>query len=257
MSHRVNYDEIAASYDNRYTAPSYNDVLGAMRALALAIRPQFTLEVGCGTGYWLSALGDLLPHCYGLDLSFNMLQKAARRDSAAGLLRGTAESLPFRSGTFDLIFCLNAVHHFPRLDRFVAEARRLLKRSGTLATIGMDPHHGRDEWCVYDYFPETRAIDLDRFPSSGAITDAMLRAGFDRVECAVACRISQTRVGRAVLDDPELQRRGCSQMALLTDDQYEAGIARIRSAIEASDKNALPVFKASIAFMLCRGIVDA
>jgi SAM-dependent methyltransferase len=257
MAHRVDYDEIATSYDARYAGRSYEDVLTAMRALALTVRPEFTLEVGCGTGHWLSALGDLLPYAFGLDFSFNMLRKAADGHSVQGLVRGTAESLPFRSMSFDLIFCLNAVHHFPRLDLFVAEARRLLRRGGVLAVIGMDPHHGRDEWCVYDYFPETRAIDLDRFPSSGTIADAMLRAGFDRVECSVACRITEARTGRAVLDDPELQRRGSSQMALLNDEQYAAGIKRIESALEGGDEAAPPVFNAKIAFMLCRGSVDA
>jgi hypothetical protein len=81
----------------------------------------------------------------------------------------------------------------------------------------MDPHHGRDYWCVYDHFPETKATDLARYLSSGQITDAMLSAGFDRVECGVACRLEAKHMGRAVFDDLELQRRGCSQMALLSD----------------------------------------
>jgi hypothetical protein len=60
--------------------------------------------------------------------------------------------------------------------------------------------------------------------SSGQIIDAMVQAGFERVDCRVACRFAQTRRGRSVLEDPELQRRGCSQMALLTDEQYAAGM---------------------------------
>ena len=67
---------------------------------------------------------------------------------------------------------------------------------------------------MYDYFPETKATDLARYPSSGQVIDAMLRAGFARVDCRVACRFAHARPGRSVLEDPELQRRGCSQMAL-------------------------------------------
>lgn len=253
MAQQVDYDRIAATFDARYNGGSYEKVVEAMRRLSLATRPDYTLEVGCGTGFWLSALGDLLPHAYGLDLSFNMLRKAAQKVSAARLVCGTAEALPFPSASFDLMFCVNAIHHFPELDLFMREARRLIRPGGSLAVIGMDPHHGRDRWCVYDYFPETRTIDLVRFPSTGAITDAMLRAGFDRVASGVACRFSETRRGRGVLEDPELQRRGCSQLALLTDEQYAAGIARIKALVEDAEQTALPEFKVDIAFMLCRG----
>ena len=256
MAHRVNYDEIAATYDARYAGGLYREVLDAMRALILAKKPEYTLEVGCGTGYWLAALRDLMPHGYGLDYSLEMLRKAAARELGAMLARGSAEALPFQPAKFDLIFCLNAIHHFGRIDDFIAEARRLTRPGGTLAVIGMDPHHGRDYWCVYDYFPETMATDLARFPSSGQITDAMLRAGFDRVECGVACSFTETRVGRTVLDDPELQRRGCSQMALLTDEQYAAGIARIESALKRAAGGQPPVFKVDIAFMIQCASVD-
>jgi hypothetical protein len=84
----------------------------------------------------------------------------------------------------------------------------------------------------------------------------MLRAGFDRVDCRMACRFAQTRIGRTVFDDPELQRNGCSQMALLTDEQYAAGIERINSAISRSITREPPVFKAKIAMILICGNVD-
>ena len=245
----VNYDQIAPTYDARFTTGLYDGVLDALLTLVRANQPEFVLEVGCGTGYWLSALRDTLPHLYGVDYSLSMLGKAHDRDPAAKLVRATAESLPFRTATFDLTFCVNAVHHFSRLDLFIAEARRLLRPRGILAVIGMDPHHGRDRWCVYDYFPETKAADLLRYPSSGHITDAMLRAGFDRIDSQVACRIEQTRVGRDILADPELQRRGCSQMALLTDAQYAAGIERINSALRHSNANSPLIFRADIAML--------
>jgi ubiquinone/menaquinone biosynthesis C-methylase UbiE len=257
MATRVNYDQIAPTYDARFTAGLYDGVRDALCALVRANQPEFALEVGCGTGYWLSALRDALPQLYGLDYSLEMLRKVRDQNSTAKLVRATAEFLPFRTGTFDLIFCVNAVHHFERLDSFIAEARRVLRPGGTLAVIGMDPHHGRDHWCVYDYFPETRAADLHRYPSSGRITDAILRAGFGHVDSHIACRITQTRLGRDVLGDPELQRNGCSQMALLTDARYAAGIERINSALQRSKPDAPLVFRADIAMMMHRAQVNA
>lgn len=256
MTPRVNYDEIAPTYDARYEPGSYDGVLRALRALVETNRPQSVLEAGCGTGHWTAALRELAPRICGIDYSLEMLRRARARDSGARIVRATAEFLPFREERFDLIFCVNAIHHFERIDRFIPEARRLLRPGGTLAVIGMDPHHRRDYWCVYDYFPETRAIDLARYPSSGQIMDSMLRAGFDRVECGVACHIVQSRTGREVLNDPEMQRNGCSQMALLTDRQYAAGIERIESALRLSDRDNSPVFKVDVAMMMQCGHVD-
>ena len=250
MTERVNYDQIAPTFDTRYAEGLYNDLTRALRAFIEPERPQRILEAGCGTGYWLAALRDLAPQIHGLDFSHEMLRKARDRNLYGGLARATAEVLPFRDHSFDLIFCVNALHHFDQFEDFVLEARRVLTPGGALAIFGMDPHHGRDSWCVYDYFPETRAIDLARYPSSGAIMDAMLRAGFDSVECQMACRFAADRIGAQVFDDPELQRRGCSQMALLTDQQYAAGIARMKAAIAAAPHGAPPLFKADIRMVL-------
>jgi SAM-dependent methyltransferase len=256
MALRVNYSEIAPTFDARYNSGLYDGVLAALHALVTARNPQYTLEVGCGTGYWLSRLRKLLPHLYGLDYWIEMLQKAGERELRGRLVRATAELLPFHDRSFDLILCINALHHFERIDDFIAEAKRSLRPGGTLAVIGMDPHHRGDHWCIYDYFPETKLTDLARYPSSGQITDSMLRAGFNRVECGVACRFAMTRIGQAVFDDPELQRRGCSQMALLTDEQYAAGIERIHSAIRLSQSSEPLVFRVDIPMMMQCGHVE-
>ncbi|MGH7984664.1 MAG: class I SAM-dependent methyltransferase [Candidatus Binataceae bacterium] len=255
MPARTNYDQIAPNYDARYAHGLYDELLKALRAWVSIRKPEFILEAGCGTGYWLSALASLSPRIYGLDASLGMLRKARERDAHCKVVHATAAALPFFSSSFDLVFSLNAIHHFRQIEQFVAEARRVLRPGGALVTIGMDPHHGRDQWCVYDYFPEVRPTDLARYPSSGQIADAMLRAGFNRVECAVACRFAQSRNGAAVFDDPELRRDGCSQMALLTDEQYAAGIERMKSAIQNARSDEPPVFKVDLAMMMLCGQV--
>jgi ubiquinone/menaquinone biosynthesis C-methylase UbiE len=255
MAVRVDYDQIATTYDARYTSGLYDGVLEVVRDLVAAQKPEAVLEVGCGTGYWLAAVRATGARVYGLDYSLEMLRRARSR-SAARLVRATARLLPFRCETFDLILCVNAIHHFERVDAFLAQARQLLRPSGILAVIGMDPHHGLDQWCVYDYFPETKQTDLARYPSSGQIVDLMLQNGFARVECRVACRFAQTRHGRDVFDDPELQRRGCSQMALLTDEQYATGMERIEAALRRSPGES-PEFKVDIAMIMqCAQVQD-
>ena len=93
--------------------------------------------------------------------------------------------MPFPALSFDLVYCVHAVHHFPGPQTFVAEARRLLRPGGVLTIVGMDPHASRDHWYLYDYFDGTLAADLARFPSPGDLLDWAVGAGFARAEWRV------------------------------------------------------------------------
>jgi SAM-dependent methyltransferase len=254
----VDYDQIAPTYDQRYTAHAYDGVGAALLSLVEKVGGGRILEVGCGTGHWLTTLRPVARSVYGLDLSLGMLQRGQQQQRDCPLICGRASHLPFAGAAFDLVFCVNAFHHFAHPHSFIAEARRLLRAAGALAIIGMDPHSGRDRWCVYDYFPETREIDLARFPSGGTIVDWMVAAGFDGVEWRVAERIIQPHVGRSVLESPILQKHGTSQLALLTDEAYAAGMDRLKAAVrkaEASGESL--VFPVDVSLTIVTGYVRA
>jgi SAM-dependent methyltransferase len=165
-----------------------------------------------------------------------MLSKAKERDAGLRPIRGRAGRLPFPTAAFDLAFCVNAIHHFVEQRRFVFEARRLLRSSGALAVVGMDPHGRRDHWYVYDTFDSTYQTDLERFPSWGEVMDWMTAAGFGQVAWRVVERINDPKFGREVLDDPFLRKESTSQLALLTDDAYAEGLHRIRAALDTADE---------------------
>src|SRR5579863_6588465 len=111
-SNRVDYDDIASTYDARYTTglgEGQHTVPAALRELLRPGVSNRTLEVGCGTGYWLDSFGKG-HEVYGLDLSHAMLCRAKTRHP--DVIRGTADQLPFPDRTFGLIYCVNALHHF-------------------------------------------------------------------------------------------------------------------------------------------------
>ncbi len=230
----VNYDEAAAIYDRRFTIGGRQEVAAGLVALAHDLQPERILEVGCGTGHWLATLQGRAHSVYGLDRSSGMLHKAHERAGAFQLVRGHANKLPFANQVFDLVFCVSALHHFDDPQSFVRDTRLMLRPGGALAIIGMNPHAGRDRWYLYEYFPGTQETDLRRYPSSGTLTDWMIAAGFDTVAWRVAARITDTRVGRAVLEDPMLQKNATSQLAVLSDEAYVAGVARIEAALAST-----------------------
>jgi ubiquinone/menaquinone biosynthesis C-methylase UbiE len=232
----VDYDQVAPTYDGRFVhyAGAREGVGGALTELIREVRAERVVDVGCGTGHWLQVVGSLGCVVHGLDLSLGMLRRA-RSAGAANLIRGNAADLPFGPETVDLVFCVNALHHFAEAPLFIRNARELLRPGGALAVVGMNPHGGRDRWYLYDYFPGTRERDLERYESSGAIADWMVDAGFGAVRWQVVEKLCDSRTGKEILDEPMLQKNATSQLTLLTDEEYSAGIARIRAAVAKAE----------------------
>jgi SAM-dependent methyltransferase len=231
----VNYDQIAPHYDARYSANTLPGIAGLLTQTAVQAGAGPALEVGCGTGHWLSVLAPHTQRVVGLDFSTGMLAHARQAAPAAGLAQGQAGQLPFASASFDLLLCVNALHHFPDPRAFVAESLRVLRPGGAWVNAGMDPHAGRDRWYLYDNFPGTLAADQRRFPSAGTLIDWVKAAGFERAAWLTPERVRSALSGRAVLADPFLQKHGTSQLALLSDAAYAAGVAKIEQALAAAE----------------------
>jgi ubiquinone/menaquinone biosynthesis C-methylase UbiE len=236
MKMNVDYDQVAPTYNRRYTASPMLGTEAALLALAHKVGARRGLEAGCGTGHWLEALQSLIPEVYGLDLSPGMLQQAQMRGSHLRLTRGRATRLPFLSQAFDLVICVNALHHFGEPPVFISEARRLLRAGGALAVVGANPHEeSRDSWYIYRYFEGTYEMDLERFPSPENITRWMSQSGFNRLERFVVENIDKTWMGREVFTDPFMKKESTSQLTLLTDEEYAAGLRRIETAVAEAE----------------------
>ena len=247
---RVDYDQLAPTYDQRFVENERSDTAEALLACVRQVcarqvcvrqiaadrgHAPRVLEAGCGTGRWLAELQTVTPHAVGLDLSAGMLRQACRRQVPLSLVHGRAGQLPFADATFDMVCCVNAIHHFDRARAFISEARRLLCPGGRLAVIGMDPHGRRENWYVYRYFDGVYETDLRRFPSWSEIADWMSAEGL-AVECRIVERLWDPKIGRKVLDDPFLRKHSCSQLALLSEEAYKAGLQRIRAALDRAER---------------------
>ncbi len=93
-----------------------------------------TLDIGCGTGRNLPLYRPGV-RVIGLDPDRDALKRARARSPSVPLVRGSAEQLPFRTGSFDtvvsgLVFCTvrDPVRGF-------AEAKRVLQPDGRLRML--------------------------------------------------------------------------------------------------------------------------
>jgi ubiquinone/menaquinone biosynthesis C-methylase UbiE len=258
MSERsVNYDQIAPTYNRRFAGQKERPIASALVDLIEESGAGQVLEVGCGTGRWLMdllACQAIEPGClFGLDRSSGMLGQALDRRAGLQLVQGLAEMLPLPDNSFDLVYCVNALHHFNQPEQFIRQASRLLRPGGQLAVIGMDPRNflarpdrpARARWYVYEYFPGTLETDLDRFPSWGQVLDWMILAGFDFARLERVEQVLDSKTGSAVWSDPFLEKNSTSQLILLTDEAYQQGLERMKAtlskAVAANQKLIFPV----------------
>jgi len=231
----TDYDSIAGRYDRRYLVHEYAGVRAAL--LDFVGESSAVVEVGCGTGHWIETLQGQAARSRrvaGVEPSAEMIARARTTAPGAHLVRARAEALPWPDRAFDRVYCVNALHHFSDRARFFAEARRILKPGGALLTIGKDPHAERDSWWVYDYFPETLAIDRERFARVRTLRGEMTLAGFSWSESFEADRIEAVQPVADALASGIVDRAYTSQLAVLSDEEFDAGVARMKAASEAA-----------------------
>lgn len=106
-------------------------------ALLAPLRPlpgERALDLACGTGLLLDRLGRRLGHwaIVGLDPNRAMLLAHDRRFRAVPRVQATAEALPFRSRSFDIVTA-GYLPKYVRLDQFACEVARVLRPGGRLA----------------------------------------------------------------------------------------------------------------------------
>jgi ubiquinone/menaquinone biosynthesis C-methylase UbiE len=138
------------------------------RAKALAAQAGLStaqaLDIGCGGGHLSFALAPHVARMVALDPSAGMLAAVAKAAAARGLSgievrQGTAESLPFTDGSFQLVCTRYSAHHWTRLEESVREVGRVLTPGGralVIDTLG-------DDDALVDTFMQS--IELLRDPS--------------------------------------------------------------------------------------------
>ncbi len=87
------------------------------------------LEVGCGTGRISESLKPCVSQLTVTDISEALAEKVAKRLGCVGR-QADACSLPFESGTFDLVVSSECIEHTPDPRLALSEMARVLRKGG-------------------------------------------------------------------------------------------------------------------------------
>ena len=106
------------------------------------------------------------------------------------------------------------------------------------------------------YFDGTHEADLARYPTAESIRGWMMKAGFVDVTSGTAEHILHSLTGAEVLQSPFVQKGGTSQLALLTQEVYQAGLERIKADLLQAERAGRALkFRVDISLALVLGRV--
>ncbi len=144
------YDTIGVNYSN-LRMPDARIERMISEALGSA---ETVLNVGAGTGSYEPTDRSVT----AIEPSEEMI--AQRSPSAAPVLQGYAEDLPFDDNAFDAAMAILTIHHWSDRQKGLNEMRRVTR--GPLVILTFDPSY--QHFWLADYLPELVALDDGKMP---------------------------------------------------------------------------------------------
>jgi SAM-dependent methyltransferase len=152
------------------------------------------LDVGCGTGIVARQVASRLGASgavTGLDLSPNMLAvartAAAREGVTVDWREGSAEQLPFRGSSFDLVLCQFALMFFGDKPAALAEMRRIVSGDGRVLVsvwqgLQRHPFYQTLHNVIQERLGMSALQDIFSLDNADDLRNLARAAGFTRVE---------------------------------------------------------------------------
>ena len=192
----------------------------SLARLVELVQPQAdwqVLDVASAAGHTAFAFASHVDHVISTDLTPEMIPVASALAAEKGIENvsfetADAEDLPFKAGQFDLVTCRIAPHHFPHIDRFLAESARVLKAGGLLAVVdnvvpGAADGAGREEAeAMTDAGRYVNEFEKLRDPSHGRCLS--LQEWIDAFAAVGLDLLAQETAEKRMLFDPWVKRMG-------------------------------------------------
>src|SRR5688572_19396359 len=141
-----------------------------MDVIAAQVEPErvsTVLDLGCGTGRYSEGLATRLNAAVvGVDPSRKMLAEAVRHltNPRVAYVCGTAEALPLRDNSVDVVFISMVFHHFTDAHAVARECRRVLRDRGRVL-LRTACSEKIPTYPYVPYFPASIPVLEQRLPS--------------------------------------------------------------------------------------------
>ena len=241
---RINYDEQTAAAYKAVREMAHDGRIEWRDAVQRHLQPtpgMTLVDVGAGTGAFAVAFSE----CFGIDVLAVEPSDAMRaripRTPSISVFAGDAAGLPLPDASADAAWLSLMLHHVPDLEAAAHELRRVL-RPGAPVLIRQGFHDryepvGDLSWDsieIVRWFPETARV-VKTFPSLQTVRSAFAHAGF-RQEAIEQVRETNPLSLAEFLEQLDTFRAADTTMRTLTDDEFERGKSRVRTAVRSGNE---------------------
>jgi ubiquinone/menaquinone biosynthesis C-methylase UbiE len=201
------------------------------------------LDIATGGGHVAYAFAPHVARVWATDITQEMLDLVKEEAQKRGLPNirtayAKAEALPFEDGSFDIVTCRIAPHHFDSIQEFLAEAHRVLRPDGLFAVVDNVVPQGS----VGDYI---NAFERFRDPSHlRAWTMDEWRAALKKYGFAI---VHEEQLGKKMEFKSWANRHDDTMQALLRS-MLDQVTPEVRATLEPQGSGA------ELTFRLCEGL---
>lgn len=159
---QAKYDSIGVNYNSTRKADPY---LFERLYDLLSPSPEGTyLDIGCGTGNYISEFAKKGHRFIGIDPSEEMLTEAKTQNNNITWKIGEAERIDLPSESIDGSIASLTLHHWQDLDQGFSELNRVLKPNGKIIIFTSTPQQMKGYWLNY-YFPKMLEDSMVQMPA--------------------------------------------------------------------------------------------
>jgi ubiquinone/menaquinone biosynthesis C-methylase UbiE len=228
MSHIYQSKDVAERYDSARNLPEETLTLWKNKLVELVPPGPITqvLDLGSGTGRFIPMLQEAYKcQIIAIEPSQAMVREGKRHHQLelCNWLQGSAEQLPFKSGSIDLVWMCQVFHHLENKPLAIREIKRMLRPYGYLAVRnGTTESDGLIEW--YKCFPEAREFDKGRIPNQAEIIETIVNQGLSLIKIQT---VSQLFAHSFKEYYDKIGQRGLSSLIAISDEAFARGLKRL------------------------------
>jgi len=188
------FDELAGKFGRQYVPG--RSWKGIAEALIRLMPPMVIADLGAGEGTISQLMAERAKKVIAIDNSEKMVEFGSELAKKHGISNleyrlGDLEDVPIKTGTVDLAFLSQALHHARHPDRALREAWRILKPGGRIAILDLNRHNFEEAREMYaDLWLGFTELEMERMIKG---------AGFKNAETAVVYKETEAPYFETVL----------------------------------------------------------
>jgi ubiquinone/menaquinone biosynthesis C-methylase UbiE/biotin operon repressor len=188
------FDELAGKFGRQYVPG--RSWKGIAEALIRLMPPMVIADLGAGEGTISQLMAERAKRVIAIDNSEKMVEFGSELAKKHGISNleyrlGDLEDVPIKTGTVDLAFLSQALHHARHPERALGEAWRILKPGGRIAILDLNRHNFEEAREMYaDLWLGFTELEMERMIKG---------AGFKNAETAVVYRETEAPFFETVL----------------------------------------------------------